>query len=223
MSYALDQIQVQNLLRQYEDTGYGYVNYPEQHGYGVCIANAEWYSTAVHDLQDATQIFFQERAYDDHQDVIAFMRRPIADAKSEEFQAIGRQMGQLRQGGEPCGKSQLGARGMRTEGHDKAAAEHWVRALYQHLLKRDPGEAELAGWIGAAAGGLSDRELFHHFVASEEYKEKNRVQPAHPAGHYYSPVVDPSTLVGSSRPSGTWRPRTFTDRTFPAAHEGMVG
>ena len=80
------------------------------------------------------------------------------------------------------------------------AAEHWIRALYQHLLKRNPGEAELAGWIGAAAGGLSDRELFHHFVASEEYQEKNRVQPAYPAGHYYSPVVDPSTLVGSSAP-----------------------
>jgi SAM-dependent methyltransferase len=95
MSYGLDKIQVQHLINQYEDSGYGYVNYPAQEGYGVCIANAEWYSTSLRNIQDVTQIFFQERAYDDHQDVIAFMNRQIGSAKFSVFEALGRRMAAL--------------------------------------------------------------------------------------------------------------------------------
>jgi hypothetical protein len=68
------------------------VDYPQQDGYGVCIAKAEWYWSAVRSIQDVTQIFFQERAYDDHQDVVAFMRRPISDAKANGFEILGKSM-----------------------------------------------------------------------------------------------------------------------------------
>jgi len=72
--------------------------------------------------------------------------------------------------------------------------QEFVVALYEHLQHRTPNSKELSHWAGFLANGLSEKDVFHRFISSKEYKNKNRVEPGHPAGHYYSPVVDPSTV-----------------------------
>ena len=80
----------QELVAGYERTGYGYVEYPGDTGYGVCIADPIWYSNTVFGLADVTQIFFQERGLDDHQDVVGFMRRGLRDSRTMRFVQMGR-------------------------------------------------------------------------------------------------------------------------------------
>lgn len=85
MSYNLSPAQVGELLATYRDTGYGYVNYTGQVDYGVAIAPAHWYFAAVVELADVTQVVHWERGFDDHQDVLAFFKRPIGSDRSEVF------------------------------------------------------------------------------------------------------------------------------------------
>jgi SAM-dependent methyltransferase len=92
MSYGLALPLVRQVLDQWQTCGYGYADYSGQSGYGVCIAKPEWYTATMRQLADVTQIFFQERAYDDHQDIFAFMRRPIGDSQTQMFDTLGREL-----------------------------------------------------------------------------------------------------------------------------------
>jgi hypothetical protein len=77
-----------------------------------------------------------------------------------------------------------------------AAAEEYIASLYATLLKRDPGPDEFAHWVTAAAA-LPPEQIYFAFVKSEEYKlqQEKSVPTMFPPGHYYSPVVDPSTIA----------------------------
>src|SRR4051794_11591582 len=74
-------------------------------------------------------------------------------------------------------------------------ARQYIRSLYENLLKREPAPAEFAHWAQTAENGLSAENVFFAFVNSEEYRLKSRVSSLYPSGHYYSPVVDPATVV----------------------------
>jgi SAM-dependent methyltransferase len=79
MHYALARDKFEEAVRLYHETGYGYVDYPSQVNYGVCIARPEWYAARVLASNDFTQILFQEKGSDNHQDVSAFMRANVVD------------------------------------------------------------------------------------------------------------------------------------------------
>ncbi|MGQ7794071.1 class I SAM-dependent methyltransferase [Faunimonas sp. B44] len=86
----------------------------------------------------------------------------------------------------------------------------YIRELYAHILRREPGEAELKNWVAAAEKGMSQRDIFHAFVTCDEYKAlRGAVEPGHPVGHYYSPVVDPSELVGARKPKRNVEPEAI--------------
>ncbi len=85
LSYGLAQDGVDTLLKGYDRSSYGYVDYPGQQGYGVSIARPEWYISQLGQNPALTMIYFQERAYDDHQDIIGFMRRDILEKRSLTF------------------------------------------------------------------------------------------------------------------------------------------
>ena len=77
-----------------------------------------------------------------------------------------------------------------------AAAEEYIASLYATILKRDPKPDELAHWVNAA-GDLQPEQIYFAFVNSKEYKlqqEKSAPTMFLP-GHYYSPIVDPSTIA----------------------------
>lgn len=82
------------------------------------------------------------------------------------------------------------------------AARSFVGLLYRHILQRQPGENELVTWSNHLLNGMTEREAFDRFIASVEYRKRfTGFNPAHPPGHYYSPIVDPRELVGPRKPN----------------------
>jgi predicted O-methyltransferase YrrM len=80
-------------------------------------------------------------------------------------------------------------------GMSPAAAEEYIASLYATVLKRDPRPDEFAHWVNIAAT-LAPEKVYFAFANSAEYKfqQEQSVQIKFPPGHYYSPIVDPSTI-----------------------------
>jgi SAM-dependent methyltransferase len=79
MHYSIDQPSFEFVAKGYRESGYGYIDYPEQKDYGVCIARPGWYSNIALKTDNFIQILFQEKGSDNHQDVSAFMRASLLD------------------------------------------------------------------------------------------------------------------------------------------------
>ena len=70
-----------------------------------------------------------------------------------------------------------------------------VALLAQHLLKRDLLPGEIANWMNRATNmGHDFQACFALMIAMPEYLSRAGVNPGHPPGHYYSPIVNPSEL-----------------------------
>jgi SAM-dependent methyltransferase len=76
--YNLSRADFETVVSGYRARGYGYVNYPGQRNYGVSIVQPRWYADRLYS-NDCMQIFLQERAFDNHQDVQAFIRASLTD------------------------------------------------------------------------------------------------------------------------------------------------
>jgi predicted O-methyltransferase YrrM len=85
-------------------------------------------------------------------------------------------------------------------------ADGYIRELFRVLLDRDPSEDEVRNWTRRIQDGMPEREVFAHFVSSEEYRSAHRVIPGQPDGHYYSPVVDPDELIAAGKPNRNLAP-----------------
>jgi len=91
-SYGLEKESVERLLAGWDESGYGHVPYPDQVDYGVTIAPPRWYEETITDLADVTQIYLQEKALGEHQDVLAFLNRPLAGRPGMAFLPIAQQI-----------------------------------------------------------------------------------------------------------------------------------
>jgi predicted O-methyltransferase YrrM len=114
-----------------------------------------------------------------------------------------------RQDGPPPGSQDqpLGAAATLPGDDREASARSFVSLIYRHILQRQPGPGELDNWSRQLLGGLTERHAIERLVASPEYlKRFHGLTPAHPAGHYYSPVVDPRELVGARAPKRAIEP-----------------
>ena len=69
--------------------------------------------------------------------------------------------------------------------------ECFIRTVYRNLLHRDPAPEEVSHWLQRMACGLAEREFFRQMTLTHDYAVWHSVEPGHPPGHYYSPVVDP--------------------------------
>jgi hypothetical protein len=69
-----------------------------------------------------------------------------------------------------------------------------VRALFEGLLLRAATPAELRLWSGKLRETNDFFYLFSLLVSSPEYQFRHRVRSVWPAGHFYSPVVDPASV-----------------------------
>ena len=81
MHYQLNRDSFNAVVEGYTNRGYGYVDYPGQTDYGVCVARNNWYADYVLKNDEITQIMFQEKGADNHQNVFGFMRVPIIDIR----------------------------------------------------------------------------------------------------------------------------------------------
>ncbi|WP_163779038.1 class I SAM-dependent methyltransferase [Mycobacterium cookii] len=82
------------------------------------------------------------------------------------------------------------------QGLSSAAAEQYIASLYATVLKRDPRPDEFANWVRTAEA-LPPEQIYFAFVNSKEYKlqQEQSVPTMFLPGHYYSPIVDPSTIA----------------------------
>lgn len=62
------------LIEKYENTGYGYANYPLQDGYGISLSRSVWWISLIENRSDMRLACLSERAWDGHHDVIAVQK-----------------------------------------------------------------------------------------------------------------------------------------------------
>ncbi len=78
--YALDSSGVAEILRQYEDDGYGFARYPEgfatgaEENYGISLTSPCWIFRQIEKSQRLRLLNYSEGAWDNHQDVVTFRR-----------------------------------------------------------------------------------------------------------------------------------------------------
>jgi predicted O-methyltransferase YrrM len=84
-----------------------------------------------------------------------------------------------------------------TEARAPGLTEDDLQLLARHLLKRPLRPGELVQWTRRAARErMGFHAAFEAMVALPEYLTRAGVNPEHPPGHYYSPVVNPEELRG---------------------------
>ena len=71
--YGLDLEQITRIGINYSRTGYGFENYPGGKDYGVSLTSPEWIRARVLELEGMREVFFKERAWDNHHDVFGFV------------------------------------------------------------------------------------------------------------------------------------------------------
>jgi predicted O-methyltransferase YrrM len=79
---------------------------------------------------------------------------------------------------------------------DREAAASFLCDLYRGILDREPQPPELVNWTNVILAGEPLPHIVRKFVECPEFREKRRVKLAVPPGHFYSPIVDPSTVEG---------------------------
>jgi SAM-dependent methyltransferase len=73
LHYGLSKEAAAAVVADYKVSGYGYHDYPSRHGYGLAIGTPAWYISRSAD-ETTLLLMAQERAWDNHQDVLAFLR-----------------------------------------------------------------------------------------------------------------------------------------------------
>lgn len=76
----------------------------------------------------------------------------------------------------------------------------FVESVLSHVLERGPEPAEVAFHAARLQAGTSPAALVAEFLESEEARGRCLgLRTFVPAGHYYSPVVDPASIAGRFR------------------------
>lgn len=76
-------------------------------------------------------------------------------------------------------------------GREAPANEKLVEILFEGFLQRRPTQEQLKRWVAELCAGLDPRQMVMRLARSQEYQAKRRLRASHPAGHFYSPIVDP--------------------------------
>ena len=75
-TYGLPETDVQKVLSDFANEGYGYVNYSEHFGYGIALATRARIVQMASEVGDWNFLSFRESAWTDHHDVYAFSNGP---------------------------------------------------------------------------------------------------------------------------------------------------
>ncbi|MDQ3918798.1 MAG: class I SAM-dependent methyltransferase [Acidobacteriota bacterium] len=73
-NYGLEPDQLQRLLADYEQAGFGFGHYFHSPDYGISASSPAWVCARLADFPRLRLLTFHERGWDDHQDVVAFAR-----------------------------------------------------------------------------------------------------------------------------------------------------
>lgn len=82
--YDITRADAETIAASYRATGHGYHDYPRdlgyfdfhpnERGYGVSLTSPDWVRAQVRQIGGLREVYFQPRAWNDHQDVFAFQR-----------------------------------------------------------------------------------------------------------------------------------------------------
>ncbi len=72
--YSLEPDKVHGLVKSYDATGFGYLDYPNTSGYGISLAAPVWTIAHLQRMDDMNLLAYTEMGWDCHQDVISCMR-----------------------------------------------------------------------------------------------------------------------------------------------------
>lgn len=72
--YNLDTVGINSCLKGYQEVGYGYANYPNSSDYGISLSSPSWVVKRIESFAEFHLISFAERAWDNHQDVVAIQK-----------------------------------------------------------------------------------------------------------------------------------------------------
>ena len=73
--YGLHRPDIPALIASYRQTGHGYLDYPEQPGYGVSLTAPAWVRAEAQAVGTLREVYFRARGWDEHQDVYGFVRQ----------------------------------------------------------------------------------------------------------------------------------------------------
>lgn len=72
--YGLTAQGVQKVIRTYEQTGYGYADYPWETGYGISVTSPCWMRNQLTRYPCLKEVYFAQRDWDNHQDVFGVLK-----------------------------------------------------------------------------------------------------------------------------------------------------
>jgi len=72
ITYGLSVVAQNEVLSRFHETGYGYADYENQHGYGISAVSHERMLAIARDIGEWDEVLFMERGWDNHQDVYGF-------------------------------------------------------------------------------------------------------------------------------------------------------
>jgi len=78
LNYGLGPAEVHATIAAYERSGFGYGNYPDRKNYGISMSSPSWVLSQLEQHANLRVITYIEEGWDDHQDVIATLRRGYA-------------------------------------------------------------------------------------------------------------------------------------------------
>jgi len=73
-TYGLEPNQLPRLLNDYEQKGFGYLDYPDSNDYGISLASPAWVCSQLEHLPSLRLLLYSEMPWDNHQDVVACVR-----------------------------------------------------------------------------------------------------------------------------------------------------
>ena len=73
--YHLDDERANSIINQYDHSGYGFSEYPNQKDYGISIAKTKNVLELIKSANNLDDIYFKDRGWVNHQDVAAFIKR----------------------------------------------------------------------------------------------------------------------------------------------------
>ena len=72
--YQLPAAALPAMVAQYDETGFGYSDYPNQSCYGISVNSPEWLMRQISKMPEMRVVMFSEKFWDNHQDVIACVK-----------------------------------------------------------------------------------------------------------------------------------------------------
>jgi SAM-dependent methyltransferase len=72
--YMLTGEQIETLLKRYAQNGFAYTDYAGQDNYGVSLTSPAWIRAQTEAIGNLKEVYFRERAWDDHHDVYGYVR-----------------------------------------------------------------------------------------------------------------------------------------------------